>query len=358
LQQYFSFKNGISKRMEKFINPNYHVLLIHFPLGLVTIGILAEIISLFWKNLSLRSAARWMIVIGAFSSIITYSAGIYAFRDILHSPANPDLTWKEIESQTNMSKEQLEFIDHHIDFNSAGMYTIIAAVFIAIAVSHTWFARLYWLFLLAAIGAELAFMAGAWYGGEAVYRLGAAVLPQTIRVSESPVARGIEYYIQPLQSHIVVAGTTFAFGLAAFAFSIRRFCVEQNPQERQAGQDWIFQGKELSPVFWLLTFMISLLVAIFGFWSVLDGFSFSSLVQNLKDIITFESHRLSVHVLSGVTFIILSIIVAALVKSKPRKKAAITILAILWVITAALQLFIGAQMLYDSTAGPLFSMPQ
>ena len=50
---------------ETFIHPNFHVILIHYPLGLLTLGVLIETLCAVWRHPSLRSAGRWMLLLGA-----------------------------------------------------------------------------------------------------------------------------------------------------------------------------------------------------------------------------------------------------------------------------------------------------
>src|SRR5262249_18135378 len=65
-----------------FIAPNWHVILIHFPLGLFTLGMVMEIIlGVLGHRGSARTAARWLVVLGALSSLPAAYAGLYAMSD-------------------------------------------------------------------------------------------------------------------------------------------------------------------------------------------------------------------------------------------------------------------------------------
>ena len=51
---------------KEFINPNWHVILIHYPLGVFMLGLLLEVAFLIFRYQgAVRIAARWMIVLGA-----------------------------------------------------------------------------------------------------------------------------------------------------------------------------------------------------------------------------------------------------------------------------------------------------
>ena len=67
---------------KEFINPNWHVLLIHYPLGVFVLGMVVELFSLLYRGTSLRAAGRWMILIGALSAVPTALTGIYAFANV------------------------------------------------------------------------------------------------------------------------------------------------------------------------------------------------------------------------------------------------------------------------------------
>ena len=43
----------------RFVNPNYHVILIHYPLGVFVLGVILELLGLiFWRRSSARVAGR------------------------------------------------------------------------------------------------------------------------------------------------------------------------------------------------------------------------------------------------------------------------------------------------------------
>src|SRR5688500_16998189 len=73
---------------KEFINPNWHVILIHYPLGVFVLGMLLEIGCLLVRHHgSFRSAARWMVVIGALSGLPAAYAGAYAMSDVARRSA-------------------------------------------------------------------------------------------------------------------------------------------------------------------------------------------------------------------------------------------------------------------------------
>ena len=76
---------------KEFINPNLHVILIHYPLGLLVVGTLIELFSfLGWRNSAFRAAGRWMLLIGILSLTPTMFSGLYALADVNKLAATED----------------------------------------------------------------------------------------------------------------------------------------------------------------------------------------------------------------------------------------------------------------------------
>src|SRR2546423_4902928 len=119
----------------EFINPNWHIILIHYPIGLLTIGLLIEIISVFHRGSGFRAAGRWMIAIGGMLTIPTLTAGLYAFRDTV-SPAGimMDQHWREVVGDSKWNDQQWHFIVHHIRYNSIA--TALAVLIVVLWVSN------------------------------------------------------------------------------------------------------------------------------------------------------------------------------------------------------------------------------
>jgi uncharacterized membrane protein len=80
-----------------FISPNWHVALIHYPIALLSLGLLIELLS-FWQRVAgLRSTGRWMILFGALSGLPVLTAGIYAFRDVVTpGPISLHSEWHQV----------------------------------------------------------------------------------------------------------------------------------------------------------------------------------------------------------------------------------------------------------------------
>src|SRR5215213_3038990 len=132
---------------KEFINPNWHVILIHYPLGVFVLGMVLEIACLVVRHHgSVRSAARWMVVLGALSALPAAYAGAYALSDVARRTATqvPDTApWHAVTSGSSLTPAQWEMLESHVWTN--GGVTLIAAVLVTLAVacSDRWRGRLY-----------------------------------------------------------------------------------------------------------------------------------------------------------------------------------------------------------------------
>jgi uncharacterized membrane protein len=228
----------------QFISPNWHPLLIHYPLAFLSAGILIELLSFMWPRGFFRAAGRWMILLGALLTIPSMAAGLYALRTVVGGKG----TWHDVLAQSTWDKQQWEYMRLHLLLNCIASGVVVIAVITWIADSDVWRRRLYIPVLLALIGGMGLFSVGAWYGGESVYRFGTAVhmtptqtegappasiqqLSSSHEIETEPAHHGIKYYIPPLELHIVLAGIVVAIGLGALALTLRRLEAPQGQVE-------------------------------------------------------------------------------------------------------------------------------
>lgn len=162
----------------EFINPNWHVLLIHYPIALLTTGIALEFFGLLLRRRQIQSAARWMILIGALMSLPVAATGAYAFRDAVVSGAvHPHTPWAKIVEQSQWSDVQWQFMTRHVWLNSIATLLFIAVVVAWVVASEPRRRIIYWPAMFALVVGLALMTAGAWHGGEAVYRFATAVEP-------------------------------------------------------------------------------------------------------------------------------------------------------------------------------------
>jgi len=142
--------------------PNIHPLLVHFPIALLTLSFLCEAAAVLFKREDLSAAGWWTQLTGTIGLAAAAVSGILAGNSVnIPPPAKP-------------------YLETHQE--------------LAFAVATAFALLLFWrfasrtkrppgrdgLFLLLFAAGVIALWAGAWYGGEMVYRFGAGV--QSARV--------------------------------------------------------------------------------------------------------------------------------------------------------------------------------
>ncbi|HSU66611.1 MAG TPA: DUF2231 domain-containing protein [Tepidisphaeraceae bacterium] len=219
----------------QFISPNWHPLLIHYPIAFLSAGILIELFSFLWPRGFFRAAGRWMIVLGALATLPSLALGLYAFRTAVggHGP------WHTAIQQSTWAAEQWRFMRMHILLNSIGSAAVVVGVVAWVGASDLWRRRLYLPVLLVLLCGMGLFGVGSWYGGESVYRYGTAVAltpnqtqgapAATVdqansehKVEHSPVTHDVKWYVPPLELHLFLAGLVVALAMGAVALTLRR----------------------------------------------------------------------------------------------------------------------------------------
>ena len=233
--------------MREYISPNWHAVLIHAPLGLLSIGILIEVFSFLWRRSSARAAGRWMILLGALTSVPALTTGMYAFRDAVdpHTKAGEitfDTAWAETLEQpwTNRTSGSRgneikeinvrQFLDsdaghalwHHLLYNCIGVGTIFLAILTFIGCSDLWRRRLYLPLLLILLCGKGMLIRGSHQAGIAVYEHAVAIKPATPPSTIAPTMNERAQAILPAaQLHVMLAGCMVGLSLLALALSIR-----------------------------------------------------------------------------------------------------------------------------------------
>ncbi len=370
---------------DTFIHPNWHVILIHYPIGFLTTGVIFELISLIWYRERFRAAGRWMILIGALSSVVTLTSGIYAFRDVVSTvPAEPDYKWHYVVDHTVLSSQQWTLMSRHIWYTSFAVFCFLLVIALWLSGREERRRRFYVpLLILLLIGVGL-MAVGGWYGGESVFRYGTAVNYNVIR-TEKPVEyvsteipSGVAYYIPPLQLHIVMAGAVIALMVAASGLYLRRWERATDMQEARSGSTGTnppfgpgtgsiteaTTGRPTIPVpepstavspamLWLVGVLAALGTAVAGVWAVVGKFSSAALSNNWNTLDQPEHRRLLMHVITGGLLILLAITLSIVTKFFRSQYKLASILIIIVMVVAALQVYSGILILYDSPEGSM-----
>jgi uncharacterized membrane protein len=165
----------------RFIIPNYHVILIHFPLGLLGVGVLIELFSFLWRRSSFHTAGRWMILFGTLMTVPAVTSGIFALYDVV-GHGEPGGAWYDVKSSSGFGDQDWHLLRNHVLFTSVGSGIALVAVVLWLGASDLGRRRLRFLVLIALLAAMGLFASGAWHGGEMVYRQGFGVDGRSYRL--------------------------------------------------------------------------------------------------------------------------------------------------------------------------------
>ena len=137
--------------------PNFHPFLVHFPVALLTLSLLMEIAAVLRRAEELSRVGWWCQLWGTLGLAAGVATGLLAEKSIHVAPiVRP-------------------FIDRHKEFAFISM-ALFAALLLWRAGARGKLPPGYaGLFILLYAGGILVLWAGAWYGGEMVYRFGLGV---------------------------------------------------------------------------------------------------------------------------------------------------------------------------------------
>ncbi len=375
--------------MDKFILPNFHAILIHFPLGMLGIGVLIELFSFMWRRRSFRVAGQWLILFGTLATIPAVTSGLYAMVDVMGHGSGAD-SWIELKQNSGLSQTDWNFLRLHLILNACASGIALFAVFIYLAGSDAWrrFMRVpSLLLLLVAMG----LMAdGAWHGGEMVYRLGFAVQGKLNVIPDHPAKPQdwrdkLEYYAPEGEVHLLAAGLVFSLAVVSLGLSIRRavttdtVVVQRVPptyvsaeQQRQGNIKPISLLQALNdpedeiPVvppipsarFWLLTALVAIAAIGSGLWfgDFLREWPFivnkARVLRAIHNIPSPNRAREGLHIVFGASILVLSLVLALLTRFAPRSRVILSGFSLLMVAVMAGQIWLGVMLTFDGGYGP------
>lgn len=394
--------------MVKLITPNWHVILIHYPMALLTAGLLIELFSFLWRRSGFRAAGRWMILIGTLSLLPTATSGLYAFRDAVSQQSGG--TWADVKARSTMPPEGYAEMRSHIIDNSLATGLFLLGTLTWIASSDNWRRKLHVPLLLVLLMGCGFIMLSAWHGGEAVYRVGIArevgteskletAVPEmrnpatenpeqgmTVAHPTTPKEK-LEWALPPIQVHVVMAGMVIAFSLVALALSIRKMThyaesaepenwfethnvtetTVVTPPAASASGDAIARTERtvistppdpalagIAPLpstpasrFWLLATLLGLMTATGGLW-LTNNWTLAGIKNDMSD-----PGRDFWHIVFGVTIALVPLILAATTRWAPRGRIVLGTLSLLLLFVVAAQIWVGILLMYDSPEGGL-----
>jgi uncharacterized membrane protein len=395
---------------KEFINPNWHVILIHYPLGVFVLGMLVELFSFLYRRSTLRVAGRWMILLGALAGIPTALSGIYALANVVRmdlpaAESDPDRPWATVVAESRLNEQQWEFLGRHVWAQAASTALAVVLVTVALGASDRWRRRLYFPIFLGLLASLAGMVWGAYYGGEMVYRHGTAVarvqekgtMPEATPPATTESAadeqveakRKLEYYAPPLQAHVLLAGLAVAVAFGALGLSMRSIALAEDELERGgapgdddlgAGErDMLYQppvprgpaamdvARSLNPEsdlggrparlpvarVWLLASLLALGAAAAGAW-LLAGPDEQRMWEPKKlwEEITPSQRRLA-HVVAGVTIVAVPLLLALVTRVSRRPKVSVTLLGLLLLAAVGAQVWLGTLLMLDTPRGSI-----
>lgn len=170
------------------INPNWHVVLIHFPLCLLLVGIAIELLTIVLRRPPLRTAGRWILLFGALSAVVVAFSGIYALDDLVYRSQRPQASqaserpWRDLVNDARLyggpaigdasnahadqqrTDEGWRMLKRHAWLEGSGTALVVILLVCATALPGR---PRHGLIVPLALGLILW---GAWFSGETVYR--------------------------------------------------------------------------------------------------------------------------------------------------------------------------------------------
>jgi len=364
---------------DRFIIPNFHVVLVHFPLAFLLIGTAIELLACLWPKSSVRPAARWMILIGALAMLPTAASGMNAFA----------------ESEFTSDEQRHMLVDHVWKSSVAAVIAAIAATF-GLACSDKWRRKLHWPILVVIALCCLLIVSGAWNAGEAVYRHRTNVLVEPEVTTQPAVtaeagSRGLAYFVPPMDGHLLSAGLSTAFAFAAIGVAFRRVTrtaeldhehAEAARQPRKAPVTALEAPME-EPTkpryYWLIAVLLAIVTSLLGWWYLADSSDtwgtamervgprpgvVDKVHRFLRELVlsvfeidrktrSFEFPRRAFHVINAGVMVGLMIALSLIGRFGKRKWRLLAILSFLLLLSIAAQTWIGTLMLYEGPSGKI-----
>lgn len=366
--------------MEELIKPNWHVALVHFPIGLIAVGAIIELLSfLGWRRSSLRAGGRWMLLAGAILAVPATFSGIYALADVA-----PEGIAALRASDPILGQE----LFNHLWMQSTATALAMLIVATWIGLSDHWRDRLSILFKVALVALVGLMTFASHIGGQQVYehRLGTTVTTQPATMPTAGELKNVDTWaalFPPEQTHIVVAGFAMAaacvcIGLAARATHVEPLtataadaqlaAVFAPPATASMGLvgdpyvPYVSPTNHTSPLrvgrVWGLAWMIVVLSSISGL-AILAMREHTVDPNSLWGAITYRDTtdpqvtRRVAHAVAGTVIVVDTLILAILSRFARRGATVLAMFAFPLILALAAQIWFGVLLLLDGPAGPI-----
>lgn len=365
--------------MTELIKPNLHNVVIHYPVALITLGTVIELLSFLYRRHFFRAAGRWMIFLGVLSLLPALASGLYAAKQAFH--AEEGLKWVDVKTHAPLNEHQWHLLKDHIVGNAWATGILLLMVLVFVGSSDLWRRRLYFVHLLLLLLGVTALTVGAHHGGLMQYdgvgtklTLEAPHAQDNHAGEKSPLREKLERSFPPVEIHLILAGFTLAMTVAALAISFRRSSDFRTAETvvdtdiadaltaRSMGAFGVGGGEPPSPRFenvvatpvpaarfWMLASLVAMLTAVAGWWTY-GSFNWREARDYMRDV---ENKRVLYHVIFGSSLIVVPWILALFTRFAPRARFFLVILTLCILILAAIQVWLGILLLFDTNQGPL-----
>jgi hypothetical protein len=199
-----------------------------------------------------------------------------------------------------------------------------------------------------------------------------------VEAARSISRKGIEYYIPPLQLHLLLAGIAVAIAIGAFGVTIRRWKVMRAADasanvlpiellEHRLRPDRVDRpmppadaspGAAVIPHLfparlWLWALLFALGTAVSGLWMT-DDWRLKVLTEPMHNRFALDqTQRLFGHVVVGLSIALLLLLGAVLTRLAKRHRPLTILVMLLATIAVASQMWLGVLLLFDSSSGLL-----
>jgi uncharacterized membrane protein len=341
---------------DELIHPNWHVVLIHYPLALLTIGLAIELFGFAYRHSTFRRAGRWMLLIGALACLPTATSGLYAYYDTVRYAGQGEVSmepggdaWYQLTRAAGdrLTQAQRDDLKHHMWRTGSGTIILLLAMIPYLGASDRWRRRLYVPCLLLVTFAVAVLVWGAWYAGESVNTRGTAM-------KWNATAGGA---VPPLQVHVVLAGLTMALAIGALGLSVRKLSMrdgvgpapakQQEPRALEYAPppvqvNMIVVAEPVHPGrFWLIAAVLGLATAAAGVW--VAGASWEQIQPLLGQ------PRDLAHISFGVGIVLLALVLGALTRWGAGRRWLIAAVGVLLMAMVAAQVWVGILLMYDGS---------
>jgi uncharacterized membrane protein len=341
--------------MPEFTQPNLHVALVHFPIGLFVTGVLVETwCMLLARKSTLRQAGRWMILLGTILSVPVVMSGLYAMQDVMKTGELIGAPWQQTLDESPIAKNPAawEAMTDHLWLSVGATAAALLAVCVYIAMSDAWRSRMGWLVHIVLLLACVTMGVAAHHGGELVH-VHAVTTTQpidSVAPTTSPTAFDtFASLFPPMQGHVIFAGLTVAVACVALAVSVRVQSVvieEGVPKPPFARYVW-------------LGVLLVLITTLTGWWylaNASDQWSMEklfALLEKEREVAGTFFTRRTIHLVGGSVLFFSTIILGLLSWLKPRSSVALTLVGLVVFASLAAQVWVGTVLLLDGTQGPV-----